>query len=233
MIRCLFLVEGQYDKQRLSVLEELFDSSKIEILPFGTDMLAEQDYYKNYKKEIKAILSKEKTFVLEDFDYIIQVCDLDGCFINDDYIIENKNIKKIQYHKDYVEAISRESIITRNHIKRENIDRLLESKSIQLYYNSTNIDHVFDNIQNPTDKQKRICAINMYNKYKNNPTAFLTELFNLNRIKASSFETSWNFVKIGFNSLQPCTNLILFVEYFKDCLKEKILKEYIKLKQTF
>lgn len=230
MIRCLFLVEGPYDKQRLSLLEELFDSNKIEILPFGCDMLTEQDYYKNFEKEIRTFLSKEKTYVFEDFDYIIQVCDLDGCFIDDNYIIENKNISKIQYHQNSIEAISKEDIENRNRIKRENIDNLLTSQRIHLYYNSTNIDHVFDNIQNPTRKQKNNFAINMYKKYTGYPIDFLIELFNSNRIMAKDYNSSWDEIKKDFNSLKSCTNLIFFVERFKDYLKEEVLIEYLKLK---
>ena len=100
MIKCLFLVEGPYDKQRLILLENLFDKAKLEIFPFGCDMLSEKDYYKNYIEEIKAMLSKEKTFKIDDFNTIVQVCDLDGCFIKDEYIIENKEISKIKYNKD-------------------------------------------------------------------------------------------------------------------------------------
>ena len=128
MIKCLFLVEGPYDKQRLILLENLFDKAKLEIFPFGCDMLSEKDYYKNYIEEIKAMLSKEKTFKIEDFNYIIQVCDLDGCFIKDEYVIENKEISKIKYNKDSIEAIDRDKIIERNHIKVDNINMLLNNK---------------------------------------------------------------------------------------------------------
>ena len=32
------------------------------------------------------MLSKEKTFKIDDFNTIVQVCDLDGCFIKDEFI---------------------------------------------------------------------------------------------------------------------------------------------------
>ena len=230
MIKCLFLVEGPYDKQRLSLLCDLFDSNKIEIFPFGCDMLTEKDYFNNYTNEIKAVLNKEKTFAIEDFNYIVQVCDLDGCFISDECVIENKNINKIIYHSDYIEVIDKNSIVSRNQIKVDNIDRLLNNDNIQLYFNSSNIDHVFDNIQNPSSGQKKNGAINMYSKYKEKPKELLLELFNLNTINATSLESSWREIRKDYNSLSRCTNLIFFIDYFQEFLKEDIRIEYSKLK---
>ena len=229
MIKCLFLVEGAYDKQRLSLLENLFDSAKLEIISFGCDRLIGYEYYKNYGDHIKSVLSKEKTFEIDDFDYIVQVCDLDGCFIDDNYVIENKVIKKVKYHSSCVEAVDRDSIINRNHIKVENITRLLESKHIIMFYNATNIDHAFDGIQNAPDKVKRDGAINMYNKYKDNPLGFFEKLYNSNALRSKSYESSWDDAKKGFNSLIANSNLIFFVDMFKDYLKEDIRIEYEKL----
>ena len=231
MIKCLFLVEGPYDKQRLILLENLFDKAKLEIFPFGCDMLSEKDYYKNYIEEIKAMLSKEKTFKIEDFNYIIQVCDLDGCFIKDEYVIENKEISKIKYNKDSIEAIDRDKIIERNHIKVDNINMLLNNKEIYLFYNSTNIDHVFDNIQNPSKSQKKKYAINMYNKYKNDDIPFLEKLYDVNTLKSNSYDDSWDDAKNGFNSLALNSNLIFFIEMFQDNLKEEIKNKYLELKK--
>ena len=177
MIRCLFLVEGAYDKQRLALLENLFDSARLEIIPFGCDRLIGYEYYKNYKEHINAVLSKEKTFEINDFDYIVQVCDLDGCFIDEKYVVENKELKKVKYHASFIEAVDRDSIISRNHIKVENINNLLIDNDIILFYNSTNIDHAFDGVQNAADKVKRSGAINMYNEYKNKHLEFFKKLY--------------------------------------------------------
>ena len=232
MIKCLFLVEGAYDKQRLSLLENLFDSAKLEIIPFGCDRLIGHEYYKNYEDHIRAVLSKEKTFEIGDFKYIVQVCDLDGCFIDDSYIIENKEIKKVKYHSSFVEAVDRDSIISRNHTKADNINRLLESKAIILFYNATNIDHTFDGIQNASDKQKKEGAIDMYNKYKDNPLGFFKKLYDSNALKSISYESSWDDAKKEFNSLLANSNLIFFVDMFKDYLKEEIKAEYEKLRNS-
>ena len=176
------------------------------------------------------MLSKEKTFKIDDFNTIVQVCDLDGCFIKDEFIIENKEINKIRYNNDSIEAIDRDNIIERNHRKKENISELLDDNNIYLFYNSTNIDHVFDNIQNPGNNQKKNYAINMYNKYKNNEILFLEKLFSVNTLKSKTYIDSWEDAKEGFNSLVSNSNLIFFIDMFKDCLKEEVKTKYLELK---
>ena len=222
MIKCLFLVEGPFDRQRLSVLNTLFDSAKIEIIPLNCDVLVDKNWNSNYKETVEKILAKEKTFSIHDFDYIIQICDLDGCFIDDKYIIKNDSINKIQYYEDHIEVLDKGSIINRNHIKAENINELLMSDNITLYYNSTNIDHAFDGIQNPSKRQKRDLAIDMYNKYKDNGIELITKIYYSNKTGSKDYISSWNLIKEGFNSLSSSTNLIFFIIKFKDYLKEDI-----------
>ena len=50
MKKCLFLVEGPYDKLRLSLLEQLFDTNKLIIIPFETDKLTKKNYHQNPHK---------------------------------------------------------------------------------------------------------------------------------------------------------------------------------------
>ncbi len=225
MIKCLFLVEGPYDRQRLSVLNVLFDSAKIEIIPLNCDALVDKNWHYNYKETIEKVLAKEKTFSIDDFDYIIQICDLDGCFIEDKYVIKNEAISKIQYFEDRIEVVDKESIRGRNHIKAENITKLLMDENISIYYNSTNIDHAFDEIQNPSKKQKRDLAVDMYNRYRNNGIELINKIYYSNRIGAKDYDSSWLLIKEGLNSLSSSTNLIFFIKKFKDYLKEDIKEE--------
>ena len=46
MKKCLFLVEGPYDKLRLSLLEDLFDPNKLVIIPFNCDKLQKKEYFR-------------------------------------------------------------------------------------------------------------------------------------------------------------------------------------------
>ncbi len=172
MIKCLFLVEGPFDKLRLSLFNELFDSNKLTIIPFNCDKLSEENYQNNYRNDIQKLLENEKAYRIDDFDEIVQVCDMDGCYISDKYIVENNNINRIKYYLDRIEAINKEEIIKRNKNKRNNINKILIDKKIYLYFNASNIDHALDEIQNPTNKQKRDLSIRMYNTFKDKPKSF-------------------------------------------------------------
>lgn len=214
------LVEGPYDRQRLSVLSNLFDEDRLVLIPFGTDALTEKDYCSNYEKRIKELLNKEKTNELSDFNEIVQVCDTDGCFVNDSYVIEDKTIRHIVYEEKCIRVVDLKPLENKRVYKRENINRILENKCIKLYYNSTNIDHVFDGIQNPTDLQKRTKAVQMYNKYKHDGKSFIEELTKLCPI-LKGYKDSWEFIKKDFNSLGQYTNLIYFVIDHFDSLKDE------------
>ena len=104
---------------------------------------------------------------LSDFDKIVQVCDTDGCFIKEEYIEEDKDINHIIYEEEKIIVKRLSSILKIRNYKKDNINEVLKEDKIKLYYNSTNIDHVFDNIQNPSDKEKKHLSIKMDLKYKN------------------------------------------------------------------
>ena len=230
MKKCLFLVEGPYDKQRLSLLEDLFDENKLIIIPFETDKLQKEKYYLNYEDEIKCLLDREKTYEITDFDFIVQTCDTDGCFIPDDKKIENTSIKHIIYYEDYIEAIDLKSLIANHNYKKENITKLISSNKIRLFYNSTNIDHVFDNKQNPTKDEKKRLAIIMSNKYKDNIDSFIKLLFDVNLSKTYNYTDSWDFIKKENNSLKPTSNLIIFLLENYEELKQDIKQVIDKIK---
>ena len=57
-------------------------------------------------------------------------------------------------------------------------------------------------------------------------------IFKTNRLNSNSYEKSWADIKDGFNSLFPTSNLIFFIEQFKDELKEEIYSEYQVLRNN-
>ena len=216
----LMIVEGPYDKQRLSPLSSLFDGNKLVLVPFGTDSLVEKDYHIDFKNHIERILNKEKTNKLSDFDKIVQVCDTDGCFIKEEYIEEDKDINHIIYEEEKIIVKRLSSILKIRNYKKDNINEVLKEDKIKLYYNSTNIDHVFDNIQNPSDKEKKHLSIKMYLKYKNDGKALIKILKNLCPT-LNGYKDSWNYIKKGFNSLSRCSNLFYFILENKEFLKNE------------
>ena len=233
MIKCLFLVEGPYDLLRLSLLKGLFDENKLEIVPLAGDKLTTNSYFKKYEEVIRHFLNVESTHSYEDFDLFAQICDTDGCFISDEAIVENLDNAKIKYFRDRVEINDIDSIIRRNKTKRDNINALLKSGKIELFYNSCNIDDVFDGKLNPRNKQKKRLAVDMYNKYSTDLPGFIDLLFNSDYSGASNHKESWDYIKIGQNSLSPTTNLKFFlinhIDDLKNEFKDYIAKKYLKV----
>ena len=223
---CLMLVEGPFDRQRLSVLCGLFDLNKLVIVPFGSDLFTSSSYYLEYNDRITELLSKEKTYGKEDFTEVVQVLDTDGCFIEEAFVFEDKTLKHIVYKASSIATPNLSSYKIERLNKCNNINKLLEDGHIRLFYNSTNIDHAFDNIQNPSRKQKSSLSIKMYNEYKNDGFALLKKMLEICPA-LNGFNESWEFVKSGFNSLSQCSNILYFVlEHFDD-LKEEY-KNYLK-----
>ena len=185
-----------------------------------------KNYYLNFNEKIDSVLQKEKTYDRTDFCEFVQICDTDGCFIDEVYIKENPLISHVQYSDNKIEVIDLNSFLQPRKNKQENIDKLLESNEIRLFYNSTNIDHVFDNMQNPTNRQKSSGALKMYIKYSENKKEFLKNLIDVCPV-LTNYKDSWGFIKTGFNSLKRCSNLLFFVlEHFDDLLEE--YKELLK-----
>ena len=209
MKRCLLLVEGPFDRQRLAALRDLFDSSKLEIVSFGTDILTSKSYKKDPEKEIIALLAKEKLYELSDFDLVAQVCDTDGCFIDDSLVYEGTG--HIVYASDHIEAKDKQSVCASHKQKAATIRSLLAEGKIKLYYNSCNIDHAFDGVQNPTDAFKKRAAIKMYNNARNDRGYFVRLLFEAEKTHSASFSESWVFIQEGVNSLMATSNLVFFL----------------------
>lgn len=229
MTKCLFLVEGPYDLQRLSLLKSLFDENKLEIIPLEGDKLTDKDYISKYRQTITFYLSKESTHSFDEFDFLAQICDTDGCYVDKAHIIKNDLKPKIVYNRTHIELREVDSKISIDENKRNNIEALLKSREIELFYNSCNIDDAFDGIMNPSRRQKANLAINMYNTYKDDLFGFVDLIFNGDKSNAKTFSESWEFIQQGTNSLLQTSNLKFFLLNHIDELKEEHIK-YIKTK---
>ena len=232
MVKCLFLVEGPYDLQRLSLLKGLFDENKLEIVPLEGDKLTTKDYSQNYRETISFHLNRESTHSFEEFDFLAQICDTDGCYIDKSLLIQKSEITKIKYYRTHVDIKEVDPKAIKDEYKRNNICALLSSGEIELFYNSCNIDDAFDGCLNPTKKQKGNLAINMYNKYKDDLFGFIDLLFESDKSNTITYSDSWLFIQQGTNSLLSSSNLKYFLINHIDDLKEEY-KLYVlnKIKQ--
>lgn len=223
--RCLFLVEGATDRQRFSVLQNLFDKSDLVIIPFQTDVLTKKSYSNRYKAQIRETLNKEKIYCLEDFDEIIQIVDTDGCFLSDSLIKVDRSVSTIKYMADSIICQDVGPLIQQRENKRNNISTILSKGEIKLYYVSTNAEHAFDGIQNASDKQKKTLALKMYRNYSNNLGALIEKLKSITPY-VDTFEDSWSFIMKNNNSLLAYSNIIFWLidnlEYMKEGFRELI-----------
>ncbi len=223
--RCLFLVEGPTDRQRFSILQKLFDKNDLVIVPFQTDVLTNKSYSSRYESHIRAALSKEKVFDLKDFDEIVQIIDTDGCFLPDSLIKVDHDTTSIKYTHNTITCSDLDALIQQRENKRNNIKALLEKKTIKLYYVSTNAEHAFDGLQNPSNKQKRELALKMYSTYSKNLGALIEKIQSITP-DVKTFEESWSFIMSDKNSLLSYSNILFWIIDNLEFLKEEF-KEYL------
>ena len=221
--RCLFLVEGPTDRQRFSVLQNLFDKSDLVIIPFQTDVLTKKTYSNRYKTHIRETLNKEKIYSFEDFDEIIQIVDTDGCFLSDSLIKVDHSVSNIKYMADSIICPDVGPLLKQRENKRNNITAILSKGEIKLYYVSTNAEHAFDGVQNASTPQKKALALKMYRNYSNNLGALIEKLKSV-APDVDTFEDSWSFIMKDNNSLLSYSNIIFWLidnlEYMKEEFKE-------------
>lgn len=229
MKKILVLVEGPNDKLRLIKIEDFFDSKKAILFPMDGDWLQGANYSANYRDRIASALAKDKSHDLDEFDEIVQICDTDGCFIDNSCVIEDKNIKKIEYGSNYIKTKNLNADITCKNNKVNNINNILRENNIRLFYNSCNIDHVFDNVANLSKNRKNALAACAKRRYDDNNLKLIEELHNANVSKTLNHKASWDYVKSGFNSLSRCSNVIIFLYEHIDLLKPEIKKKLLDL----
>ena len=224
--RCLFLVEGPTDRQRFSVLQNLFDKSDLVIIPFQTDVLTKKTYSNRYKTHIRETLNKEKIYSFEDFNEIIQIVDTDGCFLSDSLIKVDHSVSNIKYMVDSIICPDVGPLLKQRENKRNNITAILSKGEIKLYYVSTNVEHAFDGIQNASTLQKKSLALKMYRNYSNNLGALIEKLKSV-APDVDTFEDSWSFIMKDNNSLLSYSNIIFWLidnlEYMKEEFKELVI----------
>lgn len=231
MKKILVLVEGPNDKLRLINIEDFFDSKKAVLFPMEGDWLQGTNYFVKYKDKITSALAKDKSHDFDDFDEIVQICDTDGCFINNSRVIEDKTIKKIEYGSNYIKTTYLKADLARKNDKTNNINNILKSNDIRLFYNSCNIDHVFDNKINIGSSEKKNLALCAKRRYDSNSLILIEELYNANASKTLDHKLSWDYVKKDFNSLSRCSNVIIFLYEHIDLLKPEVKKKLLELQE--
>ena len=236
----IILVEGHSDVEALrSIISTLFDEYynglfSIEFIEEKEDVTArkgisprciEQWISVNY-----LIPFINKNFLdSDDVQYIIQITDLDGVYIEDKHIIEEVSTRSLVYSLDCIRTRNKKDIIKRNTNKRKNLDFLSGLSRIKftlpnlqitevpysIFYFGTNLDHFLYGDANLEGSKKISFATNF--AINTSPAEFEQKFMNDGEFYPFScssrcYTDSWQYVKEGKISLSRVSNINLLIE---------------------
>lgn len=227
----LVIVEGPSDEEALgAILSRYFDENEVRVYVRRGDITTEKgnkcsniiSKVNECVKQHMALYSLRRT----DYKEIIQVADMDGAFIPDDAIVEDKDAYKPIYSEKEIHTNHPEGIMKRNAQKRENMNRLITTSAIgkipyHIYYMSSNLDHVLYNKLNSTNDEKENDAHNFAEKYKDDLNGFKAFIRESDFSVIKDFMDSWDYIKQGNHSLERHTNFGLCLEKGENTQEEK------------
>lgn len=212
----LVIVEGPSDEEALgAVLNNYFGKDRVYVHTHHGDITTEKgNKCSNIISKVNECVKqcmRQYPFKRSDFKRIIHVVDMDGAFITDNAIVEDKDAYKPIYTEEVIRTNHPEGIVKRNAQKRENINRLIPTSIIgnipyQIYYMSSNLDHVLYNKLNSTDVEKENDAHNFAIKYKDDLNGFKAFLQDSDFSVNQNFIDSWDYIKQEKHSLERHTN---------------------------
>lgn len=215
----IFILEGPSDDTSLTgSLNHIFASSRIEPLIMHGDITSDRNVtnrniIKKLHEEIKAFCNKNfltKGNILR----IVHIIDTDGAFIPDELIQEDTDCRQIVYSENSIRCISKKNLIRRNHIKQQNLQKLLDTHNIgglsySVYYMSSNLEHVLHNRINLTDEEKEELSYEFAEICAEKPEYFIQLMTSQTVFIDGSYRESWDFIKSGKHSLERHSNLAL------------------------
>lgn len=221
----LLVVEGPSDQTALeAVFERIFNRTRIQFYVMHDDLTADMNLRKTPQDAIKGarktFLTQHKVdgFKEKDIKKVILLSDTDGCFIEDQYIVNDSRYPgKFFYEEHCIRSSRINDVKKRNQIKSQRMRMLcgkneIAGKPFEHYYMSCNLDHVLYGKNNLIDLRKEEEALAAALKYADDPEAFVNEIvLALFPAQSKSYERSWKFIQEGIHSLSRCTNLIWFL----------------------
>lgn len=215
----IFILEGPSDDTSLTgSLKYIFASSRIEPLIMHGDITSDRNVtnrniIKKLHEEIKAFCNKN--FLTKgNILCIVHIIDTDGAFIPDELIQEDTDCRQIVYSENSIRCISKKNLIRRNHIKQQNLQKLLDTHNIgglpySVYYMSSNLEHVLHNRINLTDEEKEELSYEFAEICAEKPEYFIQLMTSQTVFIDGSYRESWDFIKSGKHSLERHSNLAL------------------------
>ena len=218
----LLIFEGPSDRDALFFPFEnkfLLNDVRVEIT-YG-DITSDRDSdSSNIKEKVCEIVDRfldESKLHPEDIKEVIQITDTDGCYIENDLIIEQSDCPTAWYTEDAIFTGKVSAIQKRNENKSMNLNVLSSCKKIKnidysLYFMSSSLDHVLFGKLNLSDEEKESLSNAFARKYRADHNGFIKFITKSDFSICDSYENSWEMIKLDNNSLRKFTNLsILFL----------------------
>lgn len=242
----LFIVEGPSDMAALErpIQNLLMDNSQGYEATF---LVAEQDVTSDGRNTPDNILQKinkwyfDPFFSANEFYYpkdiaeVVQICDLDGTFIPDefcrDHQPEHYGAEGFVYSPPYIYGESAQMIIDRNHHKADNIRFLLTQATIKvrsktvpysIYFFSSNIDHYIHDKMNLSGREKIELAERFADRCDGDPNAFVARICeHCQALKGMNYAESWDFIMEAgsCHSIKRHTNFNIYINALLEKLK--------------
>jgi hypothetical protein len=210
----LIIVEGVSDKNALEGIFKvvLQKENSIEFVVYDGDILQSLDPVKKIIQKCKETMSYNGFFAF-DIRNIVQISDLDGCYIDELNIVKMET-GCIKYNESTIACKDVSKIIARNNNKRTSIELLRTMNVItvdkipipfKLFYNSCNLEHVLYNEKNVKKCLKVTKAMSFALEYDSRESAFISFIRSHALFKEEV--DLWEHVKIDNNSLHKSSTM--------------------------
>lgn len=221
----LFLVEGASDLTSLEFIDNINTDETIKFQITSGDVTSKLNITsQNCREEINKILLSflERSKLRKtDIIKIIHILDIDGVYIPEINIIEDKNKKKFLYTINGIVAPSKENVQKRNESKKQIVEKLLVTSKInsipyEMYYMSCNLEHVLhDKLEDISEDEKKELANKFADRFYEKEIEFIDFINNKDFKVLGDYKATWDFIKKDLNSVNRYSNFWLFFENLK------------------
>lgn len=222
----IFICEGPTDENALyPVMKSFFNPALVRFhIIHGDFFLNKYEEEEDPISSVERILDSEiRRYGLKRSDVlaVFHATDTDGAFIPKECIFEDRKLHKIQYEKDGIHTNYVDSIIVRNRKKRKNLNMLSSIHSIhgeipyRIYYFSHNLEAALYGMpQHLNDHRKSDLSDEFADRFDGNWRDFYNYVINECHPLGNNYQTSWDEIRKGVESVRRHTNINLVFEEF-------------------
>lgn len=227
----IIIVEGATEEALLyNRLRSLYADHQIRFNIVGGDILYDREGLTSIKPAIGNLIKKEikkSKYLPSDILAVLQICDLDGCFVKSDSIrIDNNQQQNVNYCENVIKVTNEKikyEIEKRNRVKSSNIEQLISVKQLvnskynyRIYYFSRHLEHVIFNEPNPSSGEK-VKNVRAHLQKSDEPIEVVMQEqlppLNIGFDDDQRYKESWQYIKKDNHSLHRFTNVSLLFDY--------------------